>query len=812
MPAGARRAVSKRGWENKKWAIRDAAFEAYLALHKLHDPLVNHNLLPLFQDAKSVPDKRPRIAFTHETMDPWAAMDWNEGSIIYSTPITLKTLDRRGSIKVDILTLVKIPTIDNIPIHWAKATEIGQVIVGESECLGVDWALILRAKKMTYELLYTVFRTKMQTGVTDFPYLFLWKDKVEEWDVEAGRTTNALEAYTSSSLGDDIGIIRDITQEHPCFVFRRWRTDVSLPDDEKIIERYGNRPINPSQPVIEATRLTSRRDFLHETAIEDAPETTVLLLPEYCTIDKVPWSYSQFALFLPGVIHRIEMALIASNLQHTLLAPVNIQSTSRIATALSTPSAREPTNYQRFEFLGDSVLKFLTAVVLMDEHPSWHEGILTAQKAKMISNTTLAKAAQDLGLAKWIITDAFTGLKWSPRYITPEDGRKDELPALEKRLPTKVLADVIEALIGAAYVEGGYEKALKCISTLGLGVGCKPLRARIDSLAAHATSSPAVNVPHLQDLEKLIGYKFKHQALLIEAITHPSCESVFPSYQRMEFLGDALLDMVVLDELFPDPKQLLPADMHLLKSAAVNGNLLAFLSLGCSTNVERPKVEQLRGDTIEFQVRVEDRKVNLWQFVHLSHPEMAEARKGSVQRYENGLQDNVQAVLETGLYYPWTELSPLEADTHGKNKLLSDIVEAIIGAVFVDSGGDFESVKSLAEVFGVLKVLKRLVKDDVNLMHPLNRLAETVARMHNGAVLYVETIEDGEHVYTIWFDGEELATAKSSCQMESKAMAAELGLKALSEKVERYQMEKVRNKAEVRLIGGGGADVEMNSV
>lgn len=801
VPPNARRAVSKRAWEKKGLAERDAAFEAYIALYKLEDPLINDNLLPLLQkyptatDASIIHEKQPLITSVDKTNDPWAEMDWKEDTIVYATSITLKMPNSSDIVEIDILTSVECPRMEKIPIYWTSS-DAGEVIVGESRCLGADQTLTTRAKRTTYELLHTVFRARMQDGVMDFPYLFNWTDTSDWCNFDDGNAHNALEAYTSNLQADDLGIIRENSQEQKSYIFRRWRTDVSL-SDERIVERYANKPINPDQPVIEAVCMPNRRDFLHKLVTPDAPETIVLLLPEHCTIYKIPWRYSQLALFLPAIINQIGMALIASDLQHTLLAPVGIQSTSNIVAALSAPSARHSTDYQRFEFLGDSVLKFLTSISLLDEHPSWHEGNLTAQKARLISNSNLANVARRTGLANWITTESFTALKWSPRYIVLEDENKDEESKDEeskddssttekvqpkKLLSKKVLADVVEALIGVAYVEGGYEKALKCIQAFGLQMNWKSIRTRTDSLLAKAASSPTVNIPYLRDLEELIGYKFKHQALLVEAITHPSCESLFPSYQRLEFLGDALLDMVVLDEMFPDPQQLLPTKMHLLKSSVTNGNLLTFLSLGCFIDVENPKVEQVGGDTVVFEVTTETRRVNLWEFVDLSHPEMAKARRKCVELYEGGLRENIQAVLDAGMFYPWTELSGFEAETGGRHKMFADILEAVVGAVFVDSGGDFERVKALAERFGILAVLRRLTRDGVNVTHPLNRLAENVARAHKGTVLYIERIENNEFVCSAWVGGDELAVGRSVCRTEAKVKAAEESLKVLEMK------------------------------
>ena len=56
----------------------------------------------------------------------------------------------------------------------------------------------------------------------------------------------------------------------------------------------------------------------------------------------------------------------------------------------------------------------------------------------------------------------------------------------------------------------------------------------------------------LKSLEKAIGYDFKDESLLLTAVTHPTYanEHRTESYQRLEYLGDAILDFVVAEDLF----------------------------------------------------------------------------------------------------------------------------------------------------------------------------------------------------------------------------------------------------------------------
>jgi ribonuclease-3 len=58
---------------------------------------------------------------------------------------------------------------------------------------------------------------------------------------------------------------------------------------------------------------------------------------------------------------------------------------------------------------------------------------------------------------------------------------------------------------------------------------------------------------NLEELEEKIGYKFKYQNILIEALTHPSLKrlnSKMRNYQRLEFLGDKVLGLVISEYLF----------------------------------------------------------------------------------------------------------------------------------------------------------------------------------------------------------------------------------------------------------------------
>ena len=96
---------------------------------------------------------------------------------------------------------------------------------------------------------------------------------------------------------------------------------------------------------------------------------------------------------------------------------------------------------ERLEFLGDAVLGFVTAEHLYRHFPDGDEGFLTRMRAQIVNGQALAQFASELGLGEMILmSDAVC-----------RDGGRDS---------TAILADVLEAVIGALYLDMG-EKAVR---------------------------------------------------------------------------------------------------------------------------------------------------------------------------------------------------------------------------------------------------------------------------------------------------------------------------------------------------------------
>ena len=101
-------------------------------------------------------------------------------------------------------------------------------------------------------------------------------------------------------------------------------------------------------------------------------------------------------------------------------------------------------DYERLEFLGDAVLELVSSEFLFWENPQMPEGQLTKLRASMVCEPALAYCAKDIDLGSYILL-----------------GRGEEYTG--GRYRSSITSDVMEAIIGAIFLDGGIENAKKHI-------------------------------------------------------------------------------------------------------------------------------------------------------------------------------------------------------------------------------------------------------------------------------------------------------------------------------------------------------------
>ena len=138
---------------------------------------------------------------------------------------------------------------------------------------------------------------------------------------------------------------------------------------------------------------------------------------------------------------------------------------------------------ERMEFLGDAVLQLAVTDRLYADYPGLPEGQLAKVRAAVVSGSSLAEAARAMGLGSYV-----------------------ELSASEERSGGRskdsILADTLEAVIGAVYLDSGYPAAKKLVLSLlgsrieekALNPGLKDYKTRLQEVLAAAGKRPTYAV------------------------------------------------------------------------------------------------------------------------------------------------------------------------------------------------------------------------------------------------------------------------------------------------------------------------------
>lgn len=517
--------------------------------------------------------------------------------------------------------------------------------------------------------------------------------------------------------------------------------------------------------------LLSPRFEHSEGESEEALDKTyyVFLPPELCFVHPLPGSLVRGAQRLPSIMRRVESMLLSIQLKHIIQFPVPA---SKILEALTAASCQETFCYERAELLGDAYLKWVVSRFLFLKYPQKHEGQLTRMRQQMVSNMVLYQYALNKGLQSYIQADRFAPSRWAAPGVLPvfdedtkdgdtslfdqehatadvlpvkvlgdgfededmEDGEIESDSSSYRVLSSKTLADVVEALIGVYYVEGGKHAANHLMKWIGIQVESDP--DEMDSIVKPSNVPESIlRSVNFEALEGALKIEFKNRAVLVEAITHASRPSSGVScYQRLEFVGDAVLDHLITRHLFFTYTNLPPGRLTDLRAAAVNNE-----------NFARVAVKHLL-------------------HVHLRHGSSA---------LEKQIRDFVKEVQDELLKPGFNSFGLGDCKAP---KVLGDIVESIAGAIFLDSGRD------TAVVWRVFQpLLHPMVTPETLPMHPVRELQERCQQQAEG-LEYKASRSGNLATVEVFIDGVQVGVAQNPQKKMAQKLAARNALAVLKEK------------------------------
>ncbi|XP_043502989.1 endoribonuclease Dicer isoform X2 [Polistes fuscatus] len=382
-----------------------------------------------------------------------------------------------------------------------------------------------------------------------------------------------------------------------------------------------------------------------------------------------------------------------------------------------TTAGNDVFDLERLETLGDSYLKFISSLYLYTHYPTYNEGRLTALKGKIIGNRNLYYCGTKKSIPGYMKVDDFIPLSTfiPPAYTTfrplqqilldnkvsPNVLYDIEIPEIERfsgyisgdtknSMQIKVLdsidaetqtgieyflgmqvvsdksiADCVEALISVYLKSMGLVGAVKLMIWLNI----LPSNTDIHSLLYSVSQKPEIGLedpnlymPWADKLETNMGYKFKNRAYLLQAFTHPSFteNNITEGYQRLEFLGDAIIDFLITAYIHQNLESLNPGDVTDLRSALVNNITFACLAVKYGLHTSLLYYAPQLNDVIDRFVKFQEEgnhtvdNENLWILLKEEECNMAE----------------------------YVDVP----------KVLSDIFESFIAAIYIDTCKDIKKV------------------------------------------------------------------------------------------------------------------------
>uniref|UniRef100_A0ACB8G5N5 Endoribonuclease Dicer n=1 Tax=Sphaerodactylus townsendi TaxID=933632 RepID=A0ACB8G5N5_9SAUR len=186
-----------------------------------------------------------------------------------------------------------------------------------------------------------------------------------------------------------------------------------------------------------------------------------------------------------------------------------------------------------------------------------------------------------------------------------------------------------------------------------------PPRCMFDHPDAERTLNHLIS--GFENFEKKINYSFKNKAYLLQAFTHASYHynTITDCYQRLEFLGDAILDYLITKHLYEDPRQHSPGVLTDLRSALVNNTIFASLAVKYDYHkyfkAVSPELFHVIDDFVQFQME-----------------------KNEMQGMDSELRRSEEdEEKEEDIEVP---------------KAMGDIFESLAGAIYMDTGMSLEMV------------------------------------------------------------------------------------------------------------------------
>ncbi len=399
--------------------------------------------------------------------------------------------------------------------------------------------------------------------------------------------------------------------------------------------------IDENANMLDAHPILSAHNGMNPSSLETRTIRPNKIFPDFMKFFQLAHVFDD-AIMLPSFLWGLEFSLLIDELQFKITSSVegveiSPQLYDMLFLAATSKNSNMSPNNDVLECLGDNLMKLFYCTSLYVNQQNSTEGEMTDKKMMLVANKRFSHMAKEKNLVQYMLVENVRELSYTPPLLEPKVETKIEVSE-------KYLADFVEALLGAMFLHGGLKNASSFLSWLD------PSFVPVQAMIKEQDNTPMMvqfgTASSEFELEK--RYTFKDGSLKRSALGYSS-DMNRNEFERLEFLGDAVLDYIVTCYFYQTYKeQATPSILTNARSNAVCNNSLAVLTV----------------------------QAGLHELVDLD-------LTNNNPKYDEYIKQHKDAILDKNYCFQEIPTAP---------KLLGDIFEAYTGAILVDSNYDIRKV------------------------------------------------------------------------------------------------------------------------